>query len=72
MTSSPEEILALIDRYDKEVEQIKHDSIKMCWHMRGGVSYNELMNMGTQERKVINDIIKENLETTKKTNLPFF
>jgi hypothetical protein len=40
--------------------------------MRGGVTYDEAMNMSSQERKIINDIIKENLETTKKSGLPFF
>jgi hypothetical protein len=72
MTSTPEEIESLINRYDKEVEQIKTDSIRMVWYMRGGVSYQEIMNMGTAERKMINNIIKENLETTKNSKLPFF
>ena len=40
--------------------------------MRGGVTYSEGMNMSYQERDIINDIIKENLETTKKSGLPFF
>ena len=40
--------------------------------MRGGVTYSEGMNMSHQERDIINDIIKENLETTKKSGLPFF
>jgi hypothetical protein len=30
------------------------------------------MNLGMEERTIINDIIKENLETTKKTKMPFF
>ena len=44
----------------------------MTWYMRGGVTYHEVMTMGNQERALMNDIIKENLETTKKTKLPFF
>lgn len=43
----------------------------MCWYMRG-LSYSEIMNMAFEERDIINDIIKENLETTKNTKLPFF
>jgi len=30
------------------------------------------MNLGHEEREIIGEIIKENLETTKKTQLPFF
>ena len=40
--------------------------------MRGGVSYEDVLNMSIEERKLINELIEENLETTKKTQLPFF
>lgn len=40
--------------------------------MRGGVSYVDIMNMSVQERKSINSIIEQNLDTTKKTQMPFF
>jgi hypothetical protein len=37
-----------------------------------GISYNEVMMMCYEERNIIGDIIKDNLETTKKSGLPFF
>ena len=40
--------------------------------MRGGVSYQEALNMGVEERKMCADIVKDNLETAKKTGQPFF
>jgi GTPase Era involved in 16S rRNA processing len=40
--------------------------------MRGGLNYEEAMYTSTEERKIINEIIKENLETTKNSKLPFF
>jgi hypothetical protein len=40
--------------------------------MRGGLNYNEAMMLGHTERQIIGDIIKDNLETTKKTQMPFF
>lgn len=40
--------------------------------MRGGASYEDILNMSDLERTVINKIIEENLETTEKTKLPFF
>ncbi len=43
----------------------------MCWYMRG-MSYNEGMHMSYDERQIVGEIIKDNLETTKKTGLPFF
>ena len=56
---------------DKEVRAIKKDAFKLCWYMRG-LSYSEAMNLSWEEREVIGEIVKENLETTKKTGLPFF
>ncbi len=40
--------------------------------MRGGITYQDALNMSTQERIAVNEIIENNLETTKKTQLPFF
>ena len=37
-----------------------------------GMSYSEAMHLSWEEREIINEIVKENFETTKKTNLPFF
>lgn len=44
----------------------------MAWYMRGGASYQDIMNMSESERRAINDIIENNLEITKKSQLPFF
>lgn len=44
----------------------------MSWYMRGGVSYNDILNMSNSERKAIAKIIEDNLETTKKSQMPFF
>jgi hypothetical protein len=40
--------------------------------MRGGVTYQEALRMSIEERNIITDIVKDNLETTKKTGQPFF
>lgn len=37
-----------------------------------GLSYSEGMTLGYEEREIVAEIIKENIETTKKTQLPFF
>ena len=40
--------------------------------MRGGLSYEEASYLSLAERKIIREIIDDNLETTKKTKLPFY
>lgn len=44
----------------------------MAWHMRGGASYEDILNMSSEERNSISKLIEENLDTTKKSGLPFF
>jgi len=44
----------------------------MAWYMRGGLTYNDALQLSSAERKLIGTLIKENLETTKKSGLPFF
>jgi hypothetical protein len=65
------EILEYSKQLDKEAKEIKKEILKMCWYMRG-LSYSEGMNLSFDERQIVGEIIKENLETTKKSGLPFF
>lgn len=44
----------------------------MAWYMRGGMTYEDVLNLSTDERIYLNDLIESNLDTTKKTQLPFF
>ncbi len=62
----------MVDGMEKETQNIRLDVLKLCWYMRGGVTYDEAMQMNVKEREMISTIIKENLETTKKSGLPFF
>ena len=56
---------------EKETRDIKKEVFKLCWYMRG-LSYSEGMSLSADERDIVGEIIKENLETTKKSGLPFF
>lgn len=44
----------------------------MAWHMRGGASYEDILNMSYTERVQIKELIDNNLEITKKSQLPYF
>ena len=69
---SPDQIAELVDGLEKDVKNIKTESLKLAWYMRGGLSYTESTGLSTEERAIISAIIKENLETTKKTKMPFY
>ena len=57
---------------ESQTKMIKLDLLKICWYMRGGVTYSEASSMSPEERTIVGDFVKENLETTKKTGQPFF
>jgi hypothetical protein len=67
-----EEIKSLIDQMEHECHDIKAGAMKMAWYMRGGVSYEDILNMSISERQSISKIIEDNLETTKNSKMPFF
>jgi hypothetical protein len=72
LTLSNEEIVELIDRLDKDAKAIKKDLLSLCWFMRGSISYDDSVMLSFDDRQVISKIIKDNLETTKESGLPFF
>jgi len=61
-----------VEQLEKESKDIKLEALKMVWYMRGGLSYEAALNLSADERQAISKIIKDNLETTKKSGLPFF
>ena len=67
-----DQISAMVDQMDKETNDIRQEALKVAWYMRGGVSYDQALQLSVSERTGISNLIKENLETTKKTGLPFF
>ena len=62
----------IVKEYEKDAKAIKEELIKLCWFMRGSLSYTEAHLLTSEEREAIGKLITENLETTKNTQLPFF
>jgi hypothetical protein len=62
----------MLEQMDKETSNIRQEALRMSWYMRGGLTYDQAMSLSYEERNLINDLIKEHLETTKKSGLPFF
>ena len=67
-----DEILEEVKKMEGEQKQAKHELLTMCWHMRGGVTLEEAFTMSYEDRLIVSEIIKEHMETTKKSGLPFF
>ena len=65
-------IVKMLEQMEKEAMDIRQEALKMSWYMRGGLSYEQALQLSTAERKLIGDLVKDHLETTKKSGLPFF
>lgn len=57
---------------DNETVDIRREALQLSWYMRGGITYDQALQLSVGERTLISELIKENLETTKKSGLPFF
>ena len=62
----------LVKDYDLESKAIKDELFRICWYMRGGVTYTESLMLSHEEREIISKIIEKNLEITKESGQPFF
>ena len=69
---SLDEILQEVKRLEGEQKTLKTEISKICWYMRGGLTYDEAFALTYEDREILSSIIKENLEVTKKSGLPFF
>jgi hypothetical protein len=57
---------------DREVEALKEEIYRCSWFMRGGVTAEDLFKVDRKDLELIQKIIKQNLETTKESGMPFF
>lgn len=67
-----DEIQVEVNNMEKESKALKKELYKLAWFMRGSLSFEEVFQLDLNDREVIVDIIKENLETTKNSGLAFF
>ena len=61
------EILEEVKKLEGDQKQLKSELFKITWYMRGGVTIAEAYELCHEDKIIIGDIIKDNLETTKKT-----
>jgi hypothetical protein len=72
LSLSLEEIQKLSESMEKEAKALKNQIYQMMWFMRGSITISEAFELESEDLEIIGKIIKDNLETTKKTRLPFF
>jgi hypothetical protein len=72
LTLDNDGIIKLLNNYERESKALREEVLRLCWWMRGGLTYDEAYMLSPDEREIIGKIIESNMETTKKSGLPFF
>ena len=57
---------------ESDSKALKKIIYQMCWHMRGGISLDEMFQLSSAEREIISAIVEEHIEVTNETRLPYF
>jgi len=66
------EIEKMVKEFENDTKALKEELLRICWFMRGGITYSESHMLTLEERQIVNKIIQDNFKTTKETGLPFF
>lgn len=72
MTADSDRLKEIVKDLDDQANSIRQQGIKLAWHMRGGMTYEHILQLSSAERKMITELVKENYEATKKSGLPHF
>jgi hypothetical protein len=60
-----DQIVQMLEDYDKEVKRLKKFIASLCWYMRG-MSYAELMSMSLNDIANFSEVLEGNVELSKK------
>ncbi len=67
---SNSDIEKYVESLEQEAKGIKDEIFRLSWYMRGGVNSQDLFhNYSYEDRILMNGIIQENLDATKKSGL---
>jgi len=61
----------LSNDFELEIKRIKDNRYRLGWYMRGAFTYHDLMyKISNDDLEILNNIVKDNIDTTEKTRLP--
>ena len=70
MTLSPSEIETYFTDLESINKNLKDELVRLCWYMRGGLSYDEAFLLSPEDREIMAKLVKDNIETVKNTKMP--
>jgi hypothetical protein len=65
------EIEEYLTRLEEGIKSYKSQLFRLCWYMRGGVTIDNLLfDLSQEDIQIMNAIVQDNIEITKKSGLP--
>jgi hypothetical protein len=57
----------MLKQFDSEAESIKQELFRLVWYMRGGINIDQAFMLSTKDQKLVSNVIKDNLDMSKKS-----
>ena len=72
MTLNNQEIAEYVESLEKESKALIKQLYTLAWHMRGGMTLDEAFQISFSDREIVMELIKEHMEVTEESHLPYF
>jgi hypothetical protein len=72
LTLNNQEIAEYVESLEKESKALIKQLYTLAWHMRGGMTLDEAFQISFSDREIVMELIKEHMEVTKESHLPYF
>jgi hypothetical protein len=60
----------MFEDMEAQNKNLKDELLRICWYMRGSISLEQAYMLSFDDRKLVSNVIKDNIENVKKTKLP--
>lgn len=71
LSMSNSDIETYVNGLEKSAKGVKDEIFRISWYMRGGVnSFDLFYKYSYEDRQIMYEIIKDNIESTKNSKMP--
>ena len=60
------------NKLNAEAKNIVSNIVELCWYMRGGIQYHDMLMMTYFERQTVQDFISKRMKQIEKHSFPVY
>ena len=64
------EVKEEIAKMEAEKKAFRFDLVRICWYMRGSISWEQAWELSFEDKKIISEFLKDNMERFKGSMTP--